>query len=121
MEFQYEPNRIFMTDENGVLRAEIEFPDTDDNVFTITHTFVDDSLRGQGIAEKLTETVIKQAEKTGKKIRPFVCRALVRPPSRIRLHFGLIFSQKAKPPFLFKRQTARVAYFLQSLLERLRA
>ena len=77
MEFQYEPNRIFMTDENGVLRAEIEFPDTDDNVFTITHTFVDDSLRGQGIAEKLTETVIKQAEKTGKKIRP-VCSYAVR-------------------------------------------
>lgn len=28
MDFQYESNRIFMLDENGILRAEIEFPDT---------------------------------------------------------------------------------------------
>ncbi len=77
MEFQYEPNRIFMTDENGVLRAEIEFPDTAGGTLTITHTFVDDTLRGRGIAQKLTETVIKQAEKKGKKIRP-VCSYAVR-------------------------------------------
>lgn len=77
MEFQYEPNRIFMTDEDGVLRAEIEFLDSDGDTLTITHTFVDDTLRGQGIAQKLTETVIKQAEKRGKKIRP-VCSYAVR-------------------------------------------
>lgn len=77
MDFQYESNRIFMLDENGILQAEIEFPDTGVNTVTITHTFVDETLKGRGIAQRLTETVVMQAEKKGKKIRP-VCSYAVR-------------------------------------------
>ena len=43
-------NRIYGTDENGKVLAEITFPRTEPGVYTIEHTIVDDSLRGQGIA-----------------------------------------------------------------------
>ena len=74
-----------MLDENGILRAEIEFPDTGVNTVTITHTFVDETLKGRGIAQRLTETVVMQAEKKRKKdsSRMLVRRSLVRPSSRI--------------------------------------
>lgn len=60
-----------MLDENGILRAEIEFPDTGVNTVTITHTFVDETLKGRGIAQRLTETVVMQAEKKEKRFVPY--------------------------------------------------
>lgn len=59
MDFIYEKERIYMNDENGKLIAEITFP-TKEGIATINHTFVDESLRGQGVAGKLTEAAVKQ-------------------------------------------------------------
>ena len=53
MNFKIENNRIFQEDETGQVIAEITFPETSHGVFVIDHTFVDSSLRGQGIASKL--------------------------------------------------------------------
>ncbi|MDR1800795.1 MAG: N-acetyltransferase [Lachnospiraceae bacterium] len=67
--FKHEPNRIRLIDDELVL-AEILFPAVDDETVDITRTFVDDSLRGQGIAGKLMEEAIAQLAKENKKIIP---------------------------------------------------
>lgn len=64
--FQYEPNRIFQLNENGELIAEVTFPSRDTSSVVINHTFVDDSLRGQGIAGKLMQAVGNQVRSQGK-------------------------------------------------------
>ena len=46
MEFQREPGRIYAEEEGRVI-AEVTFPDRD-GAADIDHTFVDDTLRGQG-------------------------------------------------------------------------
>lgn len=48
MEFQREPGRIYAEEEGRVI-AEVTFPDRD-GAADIDHTFVDDTLRGQGVA-----------------------------------------------------------------------
>lgn len=67
--FINEPNRIFVADENGNVLAEILFPLTSNGECTITHTFVDDSLRGQGIAGELVKRAVSEIEKRGLKIK----------------------------------------------------
>lgn len=55
-----ENNIIYMINDKVV--AEIDFPSTNENEITITHTFVDESLRGQGMAKKLVLEVIAIAK-----------------------------------------------------------
>jgi uncharacterized protein len=55
LDFIYEKNRIYVKNESGLVIAEVTFPDVNAHTVNIDHTFVDDSLRGQGIAEKLLE------------------------------------------------------------------
>ncbi|MDE7440991.1 MAG: N-acetyltransferase [Muribaculaceae bacterium] len=66
MEFVVEKDRIYAEDSDGKLLAEVTFP-TKGSVSTIDHTFVDDSLRGQGIAGKLvkmaTDTILAEGNK----------------------------------------------------------
>lgn len=59
MEFIHEADRIYANDEKGRLVAEITFPKVN-GVPVIDHTFVDDSLRGQGIAGKLVRAALDQ-------------------------------------------------------------
>lgn len=54
MEFITENERIYAIDGQGNMIAEITFP-TNRGVSNINHTFVDNSLRGQGIAGKLVK------------------------------------------------------------------
>ena len=67
MNFEYEENRIYANDENGNLIAEITFPPVSDDTVIIDHTFVDPSLRGQGVAAKLVRAATDQIRETGKK------------------------------------------------------
>lgn len=62
-------DRIIYVNDNDSIVAEIDFPKTGVNEITITHTFVDSSLRGQGIAKKLVEEVISIAQKEKYNIR----------------------------------------------------
>lgn len=50
-----EINAVRYVDPEGTVLAEVTFPAEDGSVVNINHTFVDESLRGQGIAGKLLE------------------------------------------------------------------
>ena len=67
MDFIYEKNRIMLPGDNGAILAEVSVPDVDTDTVNIDHTFVDDSLRGQGVAGKLMEAAAKQLRETDKK------------------------------------------------------
>lgn len=67
--FNLSHNKIFMNDSSGKIIAEVTFPNFDNNTIIIDHTFVDDSLRGQGIAAKLMLEVVKYAKSNNKKIK----------------------------------------------------
>lgn len=56
--FIEENNRVYAVNESGKTLAEITFSDSGDDKCEITRTFVDESLRGQGVAGKLMERAI---------------------------------------------------------------
>ena len=68
MNFIKEPNRIYLQDENGKIIAEITFKEVEKGIYNIEHTFVDESLRGQGIASKLVEEAVKEIKEKGGKV-----------------------------------------------------
>lgn len=65
MEFIHEENRIYSTDEAGNVIAVVTFPSTAPGVYTITHTIVDDSLQGQGVAGKLVQAAVDDIKSRG--------------------------------------------------------
>ncbi len=67
MEFITEKDKIFATDESGKAIAEVTFP-TYDGVSIIDHTFVDPSLRGQGVASTLVKLAADSILKNGNKL-----------------------------------------------------
>lgn len=62
-------NSFYIKDERDKLVARMEFSETDNNII-IASTFVDDSLRGQGVGRQLLDEVVKLAHATNKKILP---------------------------------------------------
>ena len=66
MPFVTESNRIYYEQEGRTL-AEITFPALDDTTVNIDHTFVDECLRGQGVAGWLMELAAAELERTGRK------------------------------------------------------
>jgi uncharacterized protein len=68
MKYICENERIYANDEDGNLVAEITFPRTGNNTYTINHTFVDDSLRGQGIAKELVNMAVEKITNDGGKV-----------------------------------------------------
>ena len=69
MDFIKKENKIYLEDENHKIIAEIEFEEIKDGIYNIYHTFVDDSLRGQGIASKLVEEAVKYISSKGFKVQ----------------------------------------------------
>ena len=67
MGFEFSKNRIWMKDAQGRTIAEIDFPEESAGVVNITHTFVDNSLRGQGIAGRITQAAADQLRSEGRK------------------------------------------------------
>ena len=63
MELQYGPNKIWMENEAGTVVAEVDFVEREDGNYDIVHTFVDDSLRGQGAAAKLVKAAADEIKK----------------------------------------------------------
>ena len=68
MAFVKENNRITYV-QNGEMLAEITFPafGEDGNVVNIDHTFVNDLLRGQGVAGTLMEQTVELLRQDGRK------------------------------------------------------
>ena len=62
MHFIHNENQIVLYSDNEELLAEITFPYIDKDTVNINHTFVDASLRGQGIAGKLMLEVVAELE-----------------------------------------------------------
>ena len=67
MEFIKTPNKIYLSDENGKTIAEVTFPEVEKDIVNINHTFVDDSLRGQGIAGQLMQQAANYLRENNKK------------------------------------------------------
>ncbi len=68
MNFIHESNRVYSLDEKNNIIAEITFPPYGDCV-VINHTFVDDSLRGQGVAGMLVKEAYNEIKKANKKAK----------------------------------------------------
>ncbi len=66
MEFKKNEKKLWLEDESGRTVAVIDFPKIDEETVDITHTFVDGSLTGQGIAGKMTEALAEELRKQGK-------------------------------------------------------
>ena len=64
MEYRTQGSRITLFD-NGEELGEVTFPETSPGVFTIDHTFVDNRLRGQGIASELVRRAVEEIEGRG--------------------------------------------------------
>jgi len=67
--FLFENGRFYLENENQKTVAEITYTNAGE-ILIIDHTFVDESLRGKGIAAKLVDTVVKYAIDEQKKIIP---------------------------------------------------
>lgn len=65
MEFIYRENEIVLESPEGSRLACVTFPAVDAETVEIDHTFVDDTLRGQGIAGKLMEAAAGMLEEKG--------------------------------------------------------
>lgn len=67
--FTVEKERVFLEEEGKVV-AEINWAFLEEKVIDVNRTFVDESQRGKGLAEKLVLAVIEIAEKEELKIVP---------------------------------------------------
>lgn len=67
MNFIEEKDRIFLSGQEGETIAIVSFPEEKPGVVNITHTIVDPSLRGQGVADKLLTSLAEKLHKEHKK------------------------------------------------------
>lgn len=65
--FKYEDNRIWLEDDDGRVIACVDFPSEGGKLVNITHTFVDDSLRGKGVASRLMRECVESIRKSDRK------------------------------------------------------
>ena len=68
--FTRNENQIALFSDTNELLAEITFPYIDEQTVDVNHTFVYSSLRGQGIAGKLMETLVEELEARNLKAVP---------------------------------------------------
>ena len=64
MEYITYKNRIAVM-ENGEEVGEVTFPENEKSVYVINHTYVDNRLRGQGIASELVSRAVEEIERRG--------------------------------------------------------
>lgn len=67
MDFIIEKNRIYSLNAQNEIIAEITFEEKENGIYNINHTYVEESLRGQKIGQKLVELAIEEIKnKNGK-------------------------------------------------------
>ena len=69
MNYIKEENRIYAQDANKKTIAEITFYEIENGVYNIDHTFVDNSLRGQGIGSELVEQAVNTIKQKNARIQ----------------------------------------------------
>lgn len=67
MKYIYETNRIYVNDADGKLIVDATFPFIKEGVVVVDHTYVDPSLRGQGVASNLMQEVYQHIKTQGLK------------------------------------------------------
>ena len=67
MDFITEKHRIYVVEE-GEEVGEVTFPERD-GVYVINHTYVDNRLRGQGIASELVRRAVEEIEHRGGQVK----------------------------------------------------
>ena len=67
MEFLVEEGRIYQKDEQQNLLAEVTYSPVRAGVVDVDHTYVDPSLRGQGIAGQMMEALAEELRSRGLK------------------------------------------------------
>jgi predicted GNAT family acetyltransferase len=70
VELKQGDHEFYMDDQDGKRLAEITYVFINPQAINVNHTFVDPSLRGQGIARKLMDKVVEFAKEEGLKIKP---------------------------------------------------
>lgn len=70
MDFEKNENRFLKNDKDGKMIAEVTYVPSGDDKVILDHTFVDPSLRGQGVAEELVNRVVEEMRAENKKIIP---------------------------------------------------
>ncbi len=70
IDFIKEANKIYLNDDNNQTIAVVAFPRISEGVVNIDHTFVDPSLRGQGVAGKLMEAAVAYFRANNLKVKP---------------------------------------------------
>lgn len=65
-----ERNAIRYAAADGATMAEITFPEHDEGIVTIDHTFVDPAMRGQGMAGTLMDACVHELERTERLAHP---------------------------------------------------
>ncbi len=70
-------NVFYITDKNGEKIAHITYQIESDEVIIANSTFVDPSLRGQGVAKLLLDRLANHARENNLKIRP-LCSYVVK-------------------------------------------
>jgi predicted GNAT family acetyltransferase len=68
MDWKYEKERIYSVDKNNELMAETTFVVNENEEVNIDHTYVNPTLRGQGVAGKMMEIVTEYLRKNGLKV-----------------------------------------------------
>ena len=70
VDFVKTKNGFALNDENERMIAEITYAPYGEDKVIANHTYVDSSLRGQGIAEMLLDRLVEEMRAEGKKIVP---------------------------------------------------
>lgn len=70
MELQYSDNKIWIENEQGKVVGEVDFIQREDGNYDIVHTFVDDSLRGQGLRENWSKPLPMKSASAIRRRRP---------------------------------------------------
>lgn len=67
MDWKYEEGRIYSVDQNDALMAEVTYKHVDEKTVNIDHTYVNSSLRGQGVAGKIMKALADRLRESGLK------------------------------------------------------
>ena len=70
MPYATHENYVQYLADDGTVLGKVTFPSCGDGIVDINHTFVDGSLRGQGIAGELLSRAAAEIERSGRRAHP---------------------------------------------------
>jgi hypothetical protein len=67
-DLKFEEDRLYFEDQDGTLLGEVTFPARESGIVEINHVYVNEILRGQGVASHLMEAVYHHLKNQGKRV-----------------------------------------------------